>query len=230
LPDQYGTDNLKTEQKRFFQSLIFPVAFVLLLWLIKAADVIWDMDMNEYGLYPLKVKGLLGIITSPLLHAGFSHLFANTIPLLVLGSLLFYFYRPLAWQVFFLIWLMTGVWVWVFARGSGVHIGASGIIYGLASFLFLSGIIRREQRLMIITLLVTFLYGSLLWGLFPQFFPKEHISWESHLMGLLSGALLAIYYRKSGPQKKVYHWDDEDDSEQEEDAYWKSTSTLDEET
>lgn len=230
MPDQYGTDNLKTEQKRFFQSLIFPVAFVLLLWLIKAADVIWDMDMNEYGLYPLKVKGLLGIITSPLLHAGFSHLFANTIPLLVLGSLLFYFYRPLAWQVFFLIWLMTGVWVWVFARGSGVHIGASGIIYGLASFLFLSGIIRREQRLMIITLLVTFLYGSLLWGLFPQFFPKEHISWESHLMGLLSGALLAIYYRKSGPQKKVYHWDDEDDSEQEEDAYWKSTSTLDEET
>ena len=204
------------------------MAFVLLLWLVKAADVIWDMDMNEYGLYPLKVKGLLGIITSPLLHAGFSHLFANTIPLLVLGSLLFYFYRPLAWQVFFLIWLMTGVWVWVFARGSGVHIGASGIIYGLASFLFLSGIIRREQRLMIITLLVTFLYGSLLWGLFPQFFPKEHISWESHLMGLLSGVLLAIYYRKSGPQKKVYHWDDEDDSEQEEDAYWKSTSTTDE--
>jgi membrane associated rhomboid family serine protease len=228
LPDPYETESLKTEQKRFFQSLVFPVAFVILLWLLKAADVIWDMDMNEYGLYPLKAKGLLGIITAPLLHAGFSHLFANTVPLLVLGSLLFYFYRPLAWQVFFLIWLMTGIWVWVFARGSGAHIGASGIIYGLASFLFLSGIIRREQRLMIITLLVTFLYGSLLWGLFPQFFPKEHISWESHLMGLLSGTLLAIYYRKSGPQKKVYHWDDDDESDQEDDAYWKSTSTTDE--
>jgi len=206
--------------------MIFPFAFVIFLWLIKAADVIWDMGMNDYGLYPLKAKGLLGIITSPLLHAGFSHLFANTVPLLVLGSLLFYFYRPLAWNVFFLVWLMTGVWVWVFARGNAAHIGASGIIYGLASFLFLSGIIRREQKLMIITLLVTFLYGSLLWGFFPQFFPKEHISWESHLMGFLSGALLAIYYRKSGPQRKVYEWNDEEEEEGD-DAYWKSTSTGD---
>ncbi|MCX6283361.1 MAG: rhomboid family intramembrane serine protease [Bacteroidetes bacterium] len=204
--------------------MIFPVLFVILLWLIRIADALWDMGMNEYGLIPLKAAGLIGIISAPLLHAGFSHLFANTIPLLVLGSLLFYFYRPLAWKIFFLIWLMTGLWVWVFARGNAAHIGASGIIYGLASFLFLSGIIRREQKLMIITLLVTFLYGSLLWGLFPQFFPKEHISWDSHLMGLLSGVLLAIYYRKSGPQKKVYEWNDEE-VEDGEDAYWKSTST-----
>lgn len=207
--------------------MIFPAAFVILLWFIRVADALWDLGMNEYGLYPLQVKGLLGIITSPLLHAGFSHLFANTIPLLVLGSLLFYFYRPLAWKIFLLTWLMTGIWVWFFARGNAAHIGASGIIYGLASFLFLSGIIRREPTLMIITLLVTFLYGSLLWGLFPQFFPKEHISWESHLMGLLSGILLAIYYRRSGPQKKVYEWNDEEDEEGE-DAYWKSTSTEDE--
>jgi len=227
LPDQPYTDPLKAEQKRLLKSMVVPVAFVILLWLIRAADVIWDIGMNEYGLYPLKIKGLPGIITAPLLHAGFSHLFANTVPLLVLGSLLFYFYRSLAWKVLLLIWLMTGIWVWVFARGSAAHIGASGIIYGLASFLFLSGIIRREPRLMIITLLVTFLYGSLLWGLFPQFFPKEHISWESHLMGLLSGALLAIWYRKSGPQKQVYVWND-DEEEEGEDAYWKSTSTDDE--
>lgn len=207
--------------------MVFPIAFIILLWLIRVADALWGLGINEYGLYPLKPIGLLGIITAPLLHAGFSHLFANTIPLLVLGSLLFYFYRPLAWKIFFLIWLMTGIWVWVFARGNAAHIGASGIIYGLASFLFLSGIIRREQKLMIITLLVTFLYGSLLWGLFPQFFPKEHISWESHLMGLLSGVLLAIYYRKSGPQKKVYQWNDEEEEEGE-DAYWKSTDPEEE--
>ncbi len=204
--------------------MIFPFGFVILLWLIRIADALWDLGLNEYGLIPLKPIGLIGIITSPLLHAGFSHLFANTIPLLVLGSLLFYFYRPLAWKIFLLTWFMTGVWVWVFARGNAAHIGASGIIYGLASFLFLSGIIRREQKLMIITLLVTFLYGSLLWGLFPQFFPKEHISWESHLMGLLSGVLLAVYYRKSGPQKKIYEWNDEEE-EDGDDAYWKSTST-----
>jgi len=201
--------------------MIFPIAFVLLLWLIRLADFAWDMGMNEYGLYPMQVKGLFGIITSPLLHAGFSHLFANTVPLLVLGSLLFYFYRPLAWPLFFLIWLMTGAWVWVFARGNAAHIGASGIIYGLAAFLFFSGIIRREQRLMIITLLVTFLYGSLLWGFFPQFFPKEHISWESHLMGFISGTILAVWYRKTGPQRKVYEWNDEEE-EDGQDAYWRT--------
>jgi len=227
LSDNNNDDPIKTEQKRFYQSMIVPLAFILLLWLIKAADVIWDMGMNEYGLYPLKAKGLFGIITSPLLHAGFSHLFANTVPLFVLGSLLFYFYKPLAWQVFFLTWLITGIWVWVFARGNAPHIGASGIIYGLASFLFLSGILRREQKLMIITLLVTFLYGSLLWGFFPQLFPKEHISWESHLMGFISGVILAVYYRKSGPQKRVYVWNEEEEEESE-DAYWKSASPDDE--
>ena len=203
--------------------MIFPVAFIALLWLIRLADAIWDIRMNEYGLYPMQVKGLLGIITAPLLHAGFAHLFANTIPLFVLGSFLFYFYRPLAFQVFFLTWLMTGVWVWFLARGNAAHIGASGIIYGLASFLIFSGIIRREQKLMIITLLVTFLYGSLVWGFFPQFFPKEHISWESHLMGFFSGAILAVWYRKSGPQRKVYEWNDEEEDE-DENPYWKSTS------
>jgi len=189
--------------------MIFPFAFVLLLWVVKTADVIWDMGLNDYGLYPLKAKGLLGIITAPLLQSGFSHLFANTVPLLVLGTLLFYFYRSLAWNVFFLTWLMTGFWVWVFARGNAAHIGASGIIYGLASFLIFSGIIRRDQKLMIITLLVIFLYGSLGWGVFPQFFPREHISWESHFMGFMSGIILAFWFRKSGPQRKVYEWDDE---------------------
>jgi len=193
--------------------MIFPFAFVLLLWIVKAADVIWDMGLNEYGLYPLQTKGLFGILTAPLLHSGVSHLFANTIPLLVLGSFLFYFYRSLAWNVFFLTWLMTGFWVWVFARGNAAHIGASGIIYGLASFLIFSGIIRREQNLMIITMLVIFLYGSLIWGVFPQFFPREPISWESHLMGFLSGIILAVWFRKSGPQRKVYDWENEADDD-----------------
>jgi len=193
--------------------MIFPFAFVLLLWIIKTADVLWDMGLNEFGLYPLQTRGLFGILTSPLLHSGFSHLFANTVPLLVLGTFLFYFYRSLAWNVFFLTWIMTGAWVWVFARGNAAHIGASGIIYGLASFLIFSGIIRRDKSLMIITLLVIFLYGSLVWGVFPQFFPREHISWESHLMGFVSGVILAVWFRKSGPQRKVYEWEDETDDD-----------------
>jgi membrane associated rhomboid family serine protease len=124
--------------------------------------------------------------------------------------LLFYFYKEIAWPVLLFLYLLTGIWVWALARGTAAHIGASGIIYGMASFLFFSGIIRREAPLMVITLLVTFLYGGLIWGIFPQFFPAQRISWESHLMGLLAGIVLAIYFRKSGPQRKKYEWEDED--------------------
>ena len=191
--------------------MIVPCLFVLILWLVKAVDLIFRLDLNQYGLYPLQTKGLPGIITAPFLHADVSHLFANTKPLLILASLLFYFYREIAWWIIILLWIITGAWVWVFARGVEAHIGASGIIYVLASFLFFSGIIRRETGLMVITLLVTFLYGGLIWGIFPHFFPKQNISWESHLMGLLAGLILAIYYRKSGPQRKTYEWENEED-------------------
>jgi hypothetical protein len=136
---------------------------------------------------------------------------------LFLGGLLFYFYHPIAWKIFWLVWLVTGLWVWVFARGDAVHIGASGVVYGLASFLFLSGILRRDNRLMAITLLIAFLYGGLVWGIFPQLFPHQPISWESHLMGLLAGAVLAIYYRNSEPRRKVYEWETDDEDEEYED-------------
>jgi len=185
------------------------------MWLIKGIDELFNLSLNEYGLYPLQIKGLLGIITSPLLHADFSHLFANSFPVLILGGLLFYFYKDIAWLIFILLYLITGFWVWTFARGGAAHIGASGIIYGLASFLFFSGIIRRETSLMVITLLVTFVYGGLIWGVFPHFFPNRNISWESHFMGLLSGLVLAVYYRNQGPQRKRYNWEEEEAEEEE---------------
>jgi membrane associated rhomboid family serine protease len=203
---------LKEEKEKIFRSFIYPVLFVSLLWLIRVADVTFHLNLNNHGLYPLEIKGLPGILTAPFLHADFSHLFANSIPAIILGALLFYFYREIAWLILGLLLVTTGSWVWVFARSGAAHIGASGIIYGLASFLFFSGIIRREKGLMVITLLVGFLYGGLIWGLFPELFPKEHISWESHLMGLLAGLILAVYYRKSGPQRQPYEWEDEDDN------------------
>jgi membrane associated rhomboid family serine protease len=204
---------MNEDQRRIYYSMIYPLLFVVIIWIVRLVEVIFRVDLGQYGLQPLHIRGLIGIITAPLLHVSFSHLFANTIPLLVLGTLLFYFYRVLAWRVLFLIWFLTGLWVWFFARGDSVHIGASGIIYGLAAFLFFSGIIRRDARLMSITLLISFLYGGMVWGVFPQFFPQERISWESHLMGLLAGTILAIYYRKSGPQRKIYDWEEEDDDE-----------------
>jgi membrane associated rhomboid family serine protease len=206
---------LEAEKIRFIRSFFYPFIFLLILWLIKSIELIFSLNFSEYGLYPLQAKGLPGILTAPFLHADLSHLFANSIPLLILGALLFYFYRDIAWPVLLLLYLITGIWVWTFARGGAAHIGASGIIYGLASFLFFSGIIRRETRLMVITLLVTFLYGGLIWGIFPQFFPVQRISWESHLMGLLAGLVLAIYFRKKGPQRKIYEWDDDEGNDNE---------------
>ncbi|MFC2100713.1 rhomboid family intramembrane serine protease [Bacteroidota bacterium] len=162
----------------------------------------------------MKIKGLLGIITAPLIHGSLGHLFSNSIPLLLLGSFLFYFYRPVAYKVFFLIYFIHGVWVWVFAR-ENYHIGASGLVYGEAAFLFLSGIIRREPRVLALSMLVVFMYGSMVWGIFPDFFPNTNISWESHLMGMLAGFILAIYFRKEGPQSKKYSWELEEEVEDE---------------
>ncbi len=203
------------EKLKIFRSIRSPVILVLIIWAVKLADIVLDLDLNRFGLYPLQVKGLPGILTCPFLHADFAHLFANTIPLLVLGSFLFYFYRPIAWMILLSIYLVTGIWVWVFARGGAAHIGASGIIYGLASFLFFSGMIRRESGLLVITMLVAFLYGGLVWGVFPQLFPDQPISWESHMMGLLAGLILAVYYRKDGPQRKKWEWEDEEEEEDE---------------
>jgi membrane associated rhomboid family serine protease len=199
------------EKIKIFRSLFYPLIFAVLLWTIKGADIVFNLELNRFGLHPLHTDGLIGIFTSPFLHADFAHLFANTIPLLILGTLLFYFYHELAWMILLLLYFITGLWVWVFARPDSIHIGASGVIYGIASFLFFSGIIRREKALMVITLLVGFLYGGLIWGVFPQLFPNQPISWESHTMGLLAGLVLAIYYRKTGPQKKEWDWGDEDD-------------------
>ncbi len=201
------------EKIKIYRSLLFPVLIVILLWLIKAADLLFDLGLNDYGLYPLQLKGIPGIFTSPFLHADLAHLFANSVPFLILGSFLFYFYKDIAWMILFLVYLVTGIWVWVYAREGTEHIGASGVIYGLASFLFFSGMIRREKGLLVITMLVAFLYGGLIWGVFPQLFPNQPISWESHLMGLLAGVVLAFYYRKLGPQRKSWDWGDDNEDD-----------------
>ncbi len=207
----------KGEKHRIINSLLFPAIIVLFMWLVKSADMVFNLGLNDYGLYPLQAKGLAGIFTAPFLHADLAHLFANSVPLLILGAFLFYFYAEIAWLILGLIYVITGLLVWVYARGDAAHIGASGVVYGLAAFLFFSGIIRREKSLMVLTLLVAFLYGGLIWGIFPQLFPGQPISWESHLMGLLTGFILALYYRNQGPQRQEWDWSEE---EEEGDQLW----------
>jgi membrane associated rhomboid family serine protease len=218
------------EQKKLIYSIIPPLLFVSVLWLIKIVEWTGDFSLSFLGVYPLKAEGLIGIVTAPLIHGDFSHLAANSLPLLILGSSLIFFYRDISLKVFLLIYLITGLWVWVFAR-EAYHIGASGVVYGLATFIFVSGIIRRNARLSALAMVIAFLYGSFVWGIFPEFFPERNISWESHLMGIIAGLILAIYFRKEGPQREKYSWEfeeeaellDEDDEEAEDGAYWNTT-------
>ena len=198
-------------KRRFFISLVFPAIFLLLLWLIKLIETGLDLNFAFWGIYPLKLKGLKGILLSPLVHADFKHLINNSIPLFILSVSVFYFYSKVAFRVFFLIYLMVGIWVW-FGGRPAYHIGASGLVYGFASFLFFSGIIRNHISLMAISLLVVFLYGGMIWGVFPIY---EKVSWESHMLGSIAGFFLAVYYRHEGPQKPEYFWEDEEDEEEE---------------
>lgn len=203
---------MKDEKRKLLKSVTPPALFLLLIWLIKLGEITTDISFSFLGIYPLRGTGLIGIITSPMVHGDLEHLMANSLPLFVLGSSLFYFYREIALKTVLLITLLTGLSVWIGGR-EAYHIGASGVVYGLASFLFFSGIIRKEPRLLAITMLVAFLYGSMVWGIFPELFPERNISYEAHLWGLVSGGLLAFYFKNEGPQRKRYEWEDDEEEE-----------------
>jgi membrane associated rhomboid family serine protease len=200
-------------RKKFFLSIIIPGVIIFMMWLVKIIEVLFEIDLYQFGIYPLSAKGLPGIIFSPFIHADFKHLTDNSLPLFLLSVALFYFYSEIALKIFSWTFLLTGILVWVGGRESW-HIGASGLVYGLASFLFFSGIIRKYYRLVALSLLVVFLYGQMVWGIFPDIY--KNVSWESHMLGFFSGILLAIWYRKEGPQMPVYEWMEENVEEVEE--------------
>ena len=201
------------EKKRLFAGIYIAFILVAIMWLVKAIELYTGISFATLGILPLKLKGLAGIALAPLIHADLGHLTANSTPMLFLTAALVYYYRKDALKILSILWLLTGLLVWLFARGESYHIGASGVVYGLASFHLMGGILRRDPRLMAFSMLVIFLYGSMVWGFFPDFFPKKNISWESHLMGAISGVLLSIHYRNTGPRARVYDWGEEDDEE-----------------
>lgn len=205
-----------TEKKIFKYSLLFPVVIVGLFWVVKLTENILNLNLTKYGILPLQIDGLRGILFSPFIHGSYDHLISNSLPFLVLAFALFYFYRNLAYRILFLIYILSGFCVWLGGRDS-YHIGASGIVYGLASFLFFSGILRKDATLLTIGIIVIFLYGSMFWGIFPI---KPEISWESHLWGSASGLLLAIYYRHQGPVRPQSTWENEPEDEDSPEAEW----------
>ncbi len=198
-----------TDHKQYkFSPLILaiPLYFVLTLWIIFWVEVKYGYNFNKYGIFPRTFRGLRGVFFSPFIHGDIKHLYHNTIPLFVLLFSLYYFYRKIAFKIFVYGTILTGLLTWIIARKS-FHIGASGIIYMLFSFIFFSGIFRKNYRLIAVSLMVIFLYGSMVWYLLPV---KEEISWEGHVSGFIVGIFFAFYYRKTGPQKFKYEWEQED--------------------
>lgn len=193
------------EKKRFFYSLVFPGFFLFLLWAVKFFEVSMEFSFVEGGIYPRRVSGLRGILFSPLIHGNWKHLIDNSMPVFLLSLALFYFYRDIAYKIWFLIYLIGGILLWCLGR-QAYHIGASGLIYGLAAFLFVSGVIRRVRSLMAISLLVVFLYGSMVWGLLPL---DVEVSFEAHITGAVAGVILALIYRDQGPEPEISLMEDE---------------------
>ncbi len=178
------------EKRRLKLSLIVPVFFLTAMWIVKFYEYSFDLNFARYGIYPRKINNLTGILLSPFIHGSFDHLISNSAPFLILGSSLFYFYKESAYKVFLLIWILSGFWVWIAGRPA-YHIGASGMVYGFASFIFFSGLLNKNKSLLSISLLVVFLYGSMVWGVLPL---KPHISWESHLLGVITGLILSFIF------------------------------------
>ncbi len=200
--------NLQEEHKQFkFSPIViaFPLYFVLVLWIVFWIEGNYNLYLSKYGLYPRTFSGLRGILFSPFIHSGIKHLFNNSLPLFILLTSLFYFYRKIVFKVLLYGTLLSGLLTWIIARDA-YHIGASGIVYLLFSFILFSGLIRKYYRLIAVSLIVIFLYGSMIWYILPT---KEEISWEGHLSGFIVGLLFAFIYRKHGPQPLQYDWEEE---------------------
>jgi membrane associated rhomboid family serine protease len=207
IPDPAYTSS-NPARAHFRLAARLAAGFVALIWLVYLLNWVFDVEPDPFGVRPREISGILGIFFAPLVHSGFAHIAANTLPLLVLGTAMLHLYPNSALRALPVIYLGPGIAVWLFGRGS-VHLGASGLIYGLVSYIFVAGLLRRDRRAIAASLIVAFMYGSLTLGLLPL--PPE-ISWETHLAAALIGALLAVALRRFDvlPPKR-YGWDDDEE-------------------
>jgi membrane associated rhomboid family serine protease len=207
VPDPLYTGS-RGVRTSFRVAVEIALAFVALLWLIQLFNWTLDLELQRFGVRPREWRGLAGILLAPLLHADFMHLLANTLPLLVLGTVMLHLYPGAAVRVLLAVYVGPGIAVWLFARDS-VHIGASGMAYGLVGYILVAGLIRRDRRAIAASLLVCFMYGALVWGVLPI---QPGVSWETHLAGALIGVGLAIVFRHLDvPPRRRYSWEEDDD-------------------
>ena len=210
---------MDTEKRETYIAAIYALLLLSLPWLVYLTETICAVKFTQFGLYPLEWKGLAGIITMPFLHEGGTHLMSNTPPLFLLVFGLFLFYQKETWLILLYLYLTSGLMIWMMGRTHSVHVGASGLVYALAAFHFVTGIIRKVPGQLAFSLLVTFLYGGFVWAFFPVLYKDTVISWEGHLSGLLAGITFAFYFRRSGPLPPVdpFLFEDEDEEEKKQD-------------
>jgi len=187
------------------RTLVIPLYSVLFLWIILLLDFKYNLHLVRYGIYPRTLSGLVGVIASPFIHKNITHLANNSAPLFIMLLTLFYFYSKIALKIILQGTVLLGFLTWLIARPA-YHIGASGVVYLLVSFIFFSGILSKNRRLIAISMIVVFLYGSLVWYMFPE---NQEMSWEGHLSGFIMGIILAFRYRKILPKPDKYYWEEE---------------------
>lgn len=172
-------------------SLAIAFSIVATMWVVFILNQMVRIDFNQFGIIPRETEGIKGILFAPFLHGSLAHILSNTVPMLVLTTVLFWFYRKIAVRILLLSAIMGGALVWVFGR-SAFHIGASGVIFSLVGFLVASGIFRKKIKALLLAIVIFLLYGGIVWGVLPS---QPGVSWESHLFGFLTGIILAYIFR-----------------------------------
>ena len=185
------------------ESITLPVCFVVFLWVIQSAGVLFSLPLEVFGIRPLTVEGLLGVLTAPLVHGSYEHLFHNTLPLIVLGGALYYGYPTTRLKALLFAWFVSGLGVWLMGRPA-VHLGASGVSHGLFFYLFVVAIMRRDTRSVGLMMIAFFLYGGMIMTIFPR---DPTISYEAHFFGALGGAIAALLFGRQDPKPTPKHYD-----------------------
>ena len=207
-----------TKNNPLRNAVLVAASFAVLLWGLKLYELVLGVNLYQLGVYPRAQSGLLGIVTAPLIHGSWQHVIGNTLPIVLLGSMLIYGYPKSRFWAISGIWLLSGAGVWLFARES-YHLGASGLAHGMFFYLFVGGILRRDKRSAALLMLAFYLYGGMLLTILPR---DPTVSFESHLFGAMAGAVCAYVFRNWDPKtsRQRYHWErqpNEDESMEEED-------------
>ena len=206
--DVQNRPDTTADTRRLRIAFAIALSFALLLWMVKLVEYFGGLDFTQFGIYPRRVDGLAGVLSSPLIHGSFAHLFANTAPIIVIGTMLLYGYPRAAKVLLPVVYLGSGIAVWLFAR-EAYHIGASGLAFGMLFFVLTVGILRWDRRAIALSLVVFFLYGGMIWGVLPV---AREVSFEAHLSGALIGVVLAFLLRQRDPEptRKQYSWESEE--------------------